>query len=1113
MEDYLVALEEETLNALVVANKARKKGFDPQDTVEIPITKNLAERVVGIVAVVAPQVRGSGILERIAELEELYGLQDWRVALVIALEVAQERFCKFKSKLEAMEVGIRVGFSYVTVGVVVSPLEGFVKLQLNKRRDGKEYFCLFYSGPVRSAGGTGASVSVLIADFIRTKMGYDVYDPTEEEIQRTITEVFDYHERVTNLQYAPSERELDFLVRHIPVQINGDPSEKVEVSSYKDLPRIETNVIRNGVALVMAECLAQKAKKISKQLQVWGKAFELDHWNFLRDFLKIQDDVRAKKTIKKDEKISPDFTFIQDLVAGRPVFTYPMAEGGFRLRYGRCRNSGLSSQAIHPATMVALDGFVAVGTQLKVERPGKATSVVSCDSIEGPIVKLKNGSVVWLESEAEARKFVRDIEEILYLGDILICYGDFLNRAHKLIPVGYCEDEWIMETGNLTKEATIDEAIAICKKVGPLHPRYSFRWRSINKSQFDNLVNWLKTGSLSDKKIILPYSYDALSDVEGKDPKRNLELLGVPHIMIGKEHVAIEPPWSKALLFSLGYLSSEVPDKEDVLEIVNILSGAVIKDKSGFTIGARMGRPEKAKMRKMIGSPHVLFPVGKEGGKMRTFQSALVKKSVTAEFAVFYCDSCQKETIYGVCEVCGKPARRETVPFKKLDLDIQHFFDSALNILKLKHYPDIIKGVRGTSNIGHLTEHLVKGILRASHGLCVNKDGTIRYDMTETTLTHFYPYEIGTTAAKLRELGYTKDMFGNEFKDEHQLLEIKPQDVILPACKESSDEKADEIMMRVAHFLDELLVKLYKVESFYNVKKREDIVGHLIVGMSPHTSAGVVGRIIGFSNTQGFFCHPYFHSLMRRDCDGDEACCMLLLDCLLNFSRSYLPGHRGSQQDAPLVLSTRIIPSEVDDMVFDMDIVDRYPLELYEVAMRYGSPSEVSITTVKNNLHTEREYSEFRFTHNTRDISAGITYSSYKRLPTMMEKLAGQMKIAEKIRAVDENDVARLVVERHFIRDIRGNLRKFSMQQFRCVDCNEKYRRPPLSGKCTCGGKLIFTISEGSIIKYLEPSLFLAEKYNLPKYVKHNLELTKLRIESVFGKEKDKQIELAAWFT
>ena len=50
----------------------------------------------------------------------------------------------------------------------------------------------------------------------------------------------------------------------------------------------------------------------------------------------------------------------------------------------------------------------------------------------------------------------------------------------------------------------------------------------------------------------------------------------------------------------------------------------------------------------------------------------------------------------------------------------------------------------------------------------------------------------------------------------------------------------------------------------------------------------MVGRIIGFSQTQGMLSHPMYHAALRRDCDGDEACVMLLMDSLLNFSRTYI---------------------------------------------------------------------------------------------------------------------------------------------------------------------------------------------------------------------------------
>jgi DNA polymerase II large subunit len=38
--------------------------------------------------------------------------------------------------------------------------------------------------------------------------------------------------------------------------------------------------------------------------------------------------------------------------------------------------------------------------------------------------------------------------------------------------------------------------------------------------------------------------------------------------------------------------------------------------------------------------------------------------------------------------------------------------------------------------------------------------------------------------------------------------------------------------------------------------------------------------------------------------------------------------------------------------------------------------------------------------------------------------------------------------------------------------------------------KIIFTIAEGSIVKYLEPALQLGEKYAISDYLKQSLELT-----------------------
>jgi DNA polymerase II large subunit len=463
-------------------------------------------------------------------------------------------------------------------------------------------------------------------------------------------------------------------------------------------------------------------------------------------------------------------------------------------------------------------------------------------------------------------------------------------------------------------------------------------------------------------------------------------------------------------------------------------------------------------------------------------------------------------------EDCQKHGKNNT--FKIQNFNITNHFNAILNKLKTRNYPDLIKGVRETSNKDHIPEPLMKGILRAEQHIYVNKDGTTRYDMTQLPITSFKPKEIGTDIPKLKKMGYFTDVNGKPLEDEGQLLELKPQDIILPESKGAADEGAHKVFFRVAKFIDNLLVKFYRLPPFYNLKKETDIVGHLVAILAPHTSAAIVGRIIGFSKTQGLYASPLIHAATRRDCDGDEACCILLLDCLLNFSRQFLPAHRGSTQDAPLIITSKLIPAEVDDMVFDLDISWRYPLEFYEAANNFKKPWTVDIPLFKSKINTPKQYTGFGFTHPIDNINAGITCSAYKTLPSMQEKLLGQMDLAEKIRAVDEADVARIVIEKHFIRDIKGNLRRFATQGFRCVDCNEKFRRPPLVGHCIkCRGKILFTVSEGTIIKYLGPTISLAEKYSLSPYLKQTIYLTKRMIESIFGQEKEKQLGLGDWFS
>ena len=96
-----------------------------------------------------------------------------------------------------------------------------------------------------------------------------------------------------------------------------------------------------------------------------------------------------------------------------------------------------------------------------------------------------------------------------------------------------------------------------------------------------------------------------------------------------------------------------------------------------------MGRPEKAKLRKLIGSPNVLFPVGKEGGRLRSVQAACGEGKIWSSFPIYYCENCKKETIYTVCEDCGNKSKK-----------IYYFSDTKEKIFDKKRESSDKEGVK-----------------------------------------------------------------------------------------------------------------------------------------------------------------------------------------------------------------------------------------------------------------------------------------------------------------------------------------------------------------------------------------------------------------------------------
>ncbi|WP_292484500.1 DNA polymerase II large subunit [Methanohalobium sp.] len=1140
MMEYFNNLENKLNHEIQIAGKARSHGKDPSSNVEIPVAKDLADRVENLIGV-------SGVAERIRELENEKSREE--AALSLGKEVAEGYVGNFESKKDSVESAIRVAVAMLTEGVVAAPIEGIDSVNLAKNDDGTEYISIFYAGPVRSAGGTAQALSVLVGDYVRRGLNIDRYKPRKEEVERYVEEITLYR-RVAGLQYMPSEEEIRLIVENCPICLDGEPTEQAEVEGYRDLERVGTNRIRGGVGLVLAEGIALKAPKIQKYV----KKYDIDGWEWLDTLMsgeksENKDDgggtEESSETKKSDKKPKPKDKYLRDLIAGRPVFSHPSRPGGFRLRYGRSRNTSFASAGINPASMVIMDKFIVAGTQLKVEIPGKAMGMAPVDFIEGPTVRLKSGDVLRIDDVNEAYELSPQVEHIIDIGEMLINYGDFLENNHPLVPSPYCFEWWIQEYRNTVSDTRTDEeledltqneALSICDQYNvPLHPKFTYLWHDITPREFENLARFVSEhGNLSDDNSVLQIPYD---DADDNGIKVILEKLLLFHkVRDGMILISKPLPFIRCLgldsHLELKWNDIDFGD-EDAQNAINDVSGLVVRDRSLTRVGARMGRPEKSNRRKMSPVPNVLFPIGESGGNTRQLDDASNYKAtmnskvgeIKVEIGTRECQSCGIETYEcrcycgeftvpikscpwcdikandGVCPKCGAKANS----VKTKNIDFKSIYQKAFENLGERDNFESFKGVKRLMSKNMTPEPIEKGVLRAKYNLYTFKDATVRYDMSDIPLTHIRPDELGVTASQLRELGYTEDIYGKSFTEDDQIVCLKVQDLVVPY-------DAADYLLKTAQYIDDLLVKYYGLEPYYNAKSIDDIVGVLLMGLAPHTSAGVLGRLVGFTKASVGFAHPFFHAAKRRNCDGDEDCVMLLMDGLINFSPEYLPDKRGGKMDAPLVLTTRIDPNEVDKEAHNIDVCPRYPLEFYESTLDFTNPKDFEDTMdiVNNRLGTPQQYDNFLYTHDTTDIAAGPKISAYKTFGSMLEKVDSQLELADKIRAVDASDVAERVLMSHFLPDLIGNLRAFSRQGTRCVKCGEKFRRPPLSGNCIrCGGKVILTVHEGAVKKYLDISSKVANDYNVSEYTKQRIEIIGYEIKSLFENDKSKQIGLS----
>ena len=1343
MVAYHQWLDERADDAYIIAEEARKKGYDHKEYVEIPRAADLAGRTEKLLI---EHLEGYEVADDIRLLLAEHDRET--TSIMMAQSVARGFREQGYDLVTAIDVGLRVGLAVLTEAVLVAPLEGISEVRLLNNIDGSQFVSVHFAGPIRAAGGTAQALAVLIADMIRRELNIGHYQPTDPEVERVKEEFGLYR---GNLQYRPSPAEIDEIVRACPIMINGESTERIECAGYGRVRNIDEPRIRGGVLLVIGEGMCLKAPKIQKHTE----RLSVPGWDFISKFAARG---KEKKTegegpVFKSRKVPTITKFMKDIIAGRPVFGAPLEAGGFRLRYGRARPSGLAAASTNTASMLAMDDFITIGTQMKIERPGKACAITPSDHTEGPWVALKDGRFLRLDDAQSFAAIRSKVGSVWDNGELVIGYGEFMENNKNLVPAGYCDDWWasdlIEELPNEKEVVNLLNMLGLSRSDAPegapgIHPedaenpgvQFHVRrhWHEFLRHQRPNWeqaksiavrykaslppphnpwfldlpIEWVpgaltileeavieQAGTVNSQKIkvedgleALPkpesrqlriiggvrgWSADAMDvlrpetienvedytipgqevrpiasvfggetpeawtliqhgmakgmamilglahhhdgedlvitsgwpavlegfgfSFEGDTPLRivdararfdaRIEELKQAHIVLTEERKRLEglnrakatvriAAETDARQRGLGitetdqvgreaaeqvpdpgpadpkqYLAAQI-DEDDhavdgILDQVRKISDLRWEHSAPVRVGCRMGRPEKAAPRIMNPMTHALFPIDLTGGNQRLMSIAAEKQTIRVQMGRRVCKKCGKESPFVVChhrlldehgqervgETCGgrtvmksseNSNRRRRGEIQSVRLDT--ILEDARIRLGMDRIPRTVKCMKKIASRDQTPEAIEKGLLRAKFQLPVFRDGTVRFDMSDVPVTHFTPKEIGVAWQTIESLGYTHDIEGNPLQNDTQMLEIFPQDFIVA-------KNAGEFFVRTAQFIDDLLVRYYGMEPYYNVNTPDDLVGHLICALAPHTSGGVLSRIIGWADCSGGYAHPLFHAAKRRNCDGDEDAIMLLMDGLLNFSREILPANRGGLMDAPLVLTTRLNPTEVDKEALNVDSGWFYERDFYETTLDQPHPKKIAerMDFVERRLGSVAAVRGYGFTHDCDALDAGPALSAYKTLDTMIDKMNGQLDLGHRLRAVDVRTVASSVVRSHFLPDLRGNMNAYARQKVRCLKCAHSYRRMPIAGTCIqpkktsgqglasvgvaksegglCGGNLALTVSEGAVRKYIKVTKHVMATYGVDTYTKQNVEWLADSVDSLFNNDRAKQLSLS----
>lgn len=979
---------EEHLTAIIdMAKRARLRGLDPETEPEVMIVHSRAE----LMQLLMPRLNGFG--SRADELISTLGPD--MAGFKIAEETMLGKFGYFSDE-EKILLAIRAGLITMNQGYDDSAVFSISGVRISPQP--QKSLIINYNSLVFKVRSIDLARSVIIADYLRRNEHLGVYKFSNEDF----INLYNGTPKIQRIAHIIKE-----VVNHLQVGISSDDGVDVVV-------RVLLSIVKNK----------NKLLKLVKSLNLEG-------WSWL-------------------ETLS--FTRSSSYIV-LPLSQH--GKGGFKIRYGRAHNTGFGAIGVHPATMVLLNGLIRPGSRLKINIAPWRVIVVPVDTIDGPIVELKDGSIVEIKNLNDAFKVSEQIVRILHLGDILISYNDLVIFNAKLKRAGFCNEWWqlllarrLQENNNIRNiirvlgfsDETLDriiqgdmipnnvQAVELSRKLGlPLHPQYTFNWDALSVDEFLQLRRLLQSSKLT-------FQNDKLVLRSVPEIKRLFKKLLIPY---SSSNGFLEVSNGIALLSCLN-LDSDVDFEK--IKWMNI--NDVIYSISGITIMPRFVNNVNlsliVKKQKMESLGHTIIPFNVDD------LTTINDNNINVELPIRICSICNKITYKYQCPKCGSRTIKgyhclrcgsytdsticpqcgsKTESHDLFNISIEEYHKAIKNIGL--GAPNVFKPVKDSKGY----EVIEKGILRAFNEVLVSNDGVIKVRLINAPLTQFKPKDIGVDIKILKSLGYNYDVEGNPLKSDDQIVNLLPYDIILP-------KHVGEIFLRITKFVDAELQKLYNLPPFYYILSLHELIGHLIIGFAPNSRIGIVGRIIGFTNSDVLYANPSWHLAKGRKCNGHEDYIALALDLALNYSSSYL-----GLNNRPFIINTSIK---------EVKIINE-PITIYDSAW-----TEEHVSAIPQSKELTK-YNKF------------MIHSSFLNNPVYTSEDQNMLSIIEKylniIPKLEYINVEKnlLMLSAQLLPILKKNLLLYLTSGFICVKCGLLYKRPPLSGVCDrCNSDLkpIFNVQE-----------------------------------------------------